>query len=137
MAMATTIETAKEEACGCLVKRAAEAPIDELVGGEHLAMKVARQEEHRYDDAADHVAEDHLKEAEVSGEGHARDADDGERAGLGGDDRERDGPPGHAAVGEEVALERLRCGAFLFAKAQAEEGNSYQIGDDEDQVEGV
>ncbi len=111
----------EEEAGGGFMKRAAEAPVDELVGGEHLALKVAREKEHGDDDTSDHVADDDLQEAEVAGEGYSGDADDGERAGLGGDDGERDGPPGHAAVGEEVALQRLRCAAFFLAKAQAEE----------------
>ena len=118
MAMPTTMETAKtrtpsaaarvseEEAGGDFVQRGAEAAVDELVGGEHLALEVARQEERCDDDAAEHVADDDLEEAEVAGEGHAGDGDDGEGDGFGGDDGERDGPPGDGVVGEEVALER-------------------------------
>ena len=97
----------EEEAGGDFVERGAEAAVDELVGGEHLAVEVARQEEGGDDDAAEHVAEDDLQEAEVAGEGDAGDADDGEGGGFGGDDGERDGPPGNGVVGEEVARRDL------------------------------
>lgn len=97
----------KEEACSGLMESAAEALVDELVGGEHFPLKIPGKEQRGDDDAAEHVADDDLKKAEVSGEGHAGNADDGESTGFGGDDREGDGPPGHAPVGEEVAFERL------------------------------
>ena len=76
-----------------------------MVGGQHFAAEVTREEEQRDDDAAEHVAEHDLQEAEVAGEGYAGDGDDGERRGLGGDDGEGDRPPGNGVVGEEVALE--------------------------------
>ena len=98
----------KEESGGDLVQSGAEALVDELVGGEHLALKVVGQEDQRDDDAAEHVADDDLQEAEVAGERDAGDADDGEGAGLGRDDGERDGPPGDRLVGEEVAAQRAR-----------------------------
>ena len=97
----------EEEAGGDLVQEGAEALVDELVGGEHLAGEVARQKERGDDDAAEHVADDDLQEAEVAGEGDAGDGDDGEGGGFGGDDGERDGPPGDGVVGEEVGLEGL------------------------------
>jgi hypothetical protein len=93
----------KEEAGGDFVQAASEAPVNELVGGEHLALEVAGQKERGDYDASEHVADDDLEEAEVAGEGHAGDADDGEGAGFGRDDGERDGPPGDGLVGEEVA----------------------------------
>ena len=75
-------------------------------------LEVARQEERGDDDAAEHVADDDLEEAEVAGEGQAGDGDDGEGGGFGGDDGERDGPPGNGVVGEEVALQRaIGCAA--------------------------
>ena len=107
----------QEEAGGDFVERAAEAAVDELVGGEHLAVEVFRQEEHGDDDAAEHVADDDLQEAEVAGEGEAGDADDGEGAGFGGDDGERDGPPGDGVVGEEVAAEGFVARLAAFARS--------------------
>ena len=99
----------QKEAGGDFVERVAEAAVDELVGGEHLALEVVGQEESGDDDAAEHVADDDLEEAEVAGEGEAGRADDGERGGFGGDDGERDGPPGDGAVGQEVAAEGGSC----------------------------
>ena len=78
MAMPMTMETAKtrtpsaaarvtrKSAAVTLCSVRAEAAVDELVGGEHLAGEVARQEECRHDDAAEHVADDDLQEAEVA-----------------------------------------------------------------------
>src|SRR5262249_10222187 len=106
----------EEEAGGCFMKHSAQALIDELVGGWQPTLEVAGQEECGHHDTADHVADDDLKKTEVAGEGDARDADDGERAGLGRDDGEGDGPPGDAAVGKKVALERLRCSAIVAAE---------------------
>ena len=65
------------------VEDGAETLVDELVGGEHLAAKVLRQEERGNDDASQHVAENDLQETHISGEGYAGDRDDGEGAGLG------------------------------------------------------
>ncbi len=95
----------QEQPGGEFVEGGAEAAVDELVGGEHLAAEVAREKERGDDDAAEHVAEDDLEEAEVAGEGDAGDGDDGEGGGFGGDDGEGDGPPGDAVVGEEVGFE--------------------------------
>ncbi len=109
----------------------AEAPVDELVCGEHLAAEVLGEEERGYDDAADHVAEDDLKEAEVAAEGYAWDGDDGEGGGFGGDDGESDGPPGDGVVREEVGLEGGALLLVFAAIAEAEEGDSDQVkGDD-------
>ncbi len=79
----------QEEAGGELVQRVpeasvvTEAAIDELVGGQHLAAKVARQKEQRDDNAPEHIAEYDLKEAEIAGKGDTRDGDDGQGAGFG------------------------------------------------------
>ena len=72
----------KEEAGGDFVEGVSEAPVDELISGEHLALKVAGQEECGDYDASEHVADDDLEKSEVACEGHAGDADDGEGAGL-------------------------------------------------------
>jgi hypothetical protein len=88
------------------VEHGAEAAVDELVRGEQFAAEVLREQQEADDDASDQVSEDDLEEAEVVVVGEAGDADDGERAGLGGDDGERDRPPGNVAVGEEVVAQR-------------------------------
>jgi hypothetical protein len=110
----------------------AETLVDELVGGQHLAAKVARQEEHRNHDAAEHVSDHDLQKAEVAGEGDAGHGDDGEGGGFGRDDGERDGPPGDGVVGQEIALERavLR-DALALAEAEPEERDGDEIGRDD------
>ena len=125
----------QEEAGGDFVERAAEAAVDELIGGEHFAVEVSRQEEQGDDDAAAHVAEDDLQEAEVAGEGEAGRADDGEGGGFGGDDGERDGPPGNGAVGEEVAAEGFVAGSAASGEAQAEEGDGDEVKSDDAEIE--
>jgi len=108
----------------------AEAAFDELIGGEEFALEVAREEDEADYDAADEVAEDDLEEAEVACVGEAGDADDGEGAGLSGDERERDGPPGDVAAAEEVGAER----AVFLAEAQTEESDADEVGGDDEQV---
>src|ERR1700682_3879370 len=77
----------QEEAGGDLMQRGSETAGNRLVGGEHLSLKVPRQEDQRDDDAANHVAEDDLQEAEVSCIGDAGDGDDGEGRGLRSEER--------------------------------------------------
>ncbi len=74
---------AEEEPSGDLVQDGAEAAVDELVGGEHLAAEVFWKKQEGDDDASEHVAEDDLQEAHVAAEGYAGDGDDGEGAGFG------------------------------------------------------
>ena len=124
---------AEKDACGESMQCGAEALSDELIGRHELAFKVARQEEHANDDAAEQVADSDLQEAEVAGVGEARDADDGERAGFGGDDGERDGPPGDIAISEEVGAQR----ALSVPEAEAEPGDAQQIEDDRGDVDEV
>ena len=69
------------------------------------------------------VSHDYLKEREVRVVGEAGDADDGQRAGFGSDDGERDGPPRDVASGKEVVAQS----ALLFAEAQAEERDAREI----------
>ncbi len=82
----------------------AEAPLKELVDRQQLAAEVGRDEEERDHDAPQHVADHELEELEVAAarEGDAGDGDEGDGRGLGGDDGGGDGPPGHAAVADEV-----------------------------------
>ena len=82
-----------------------------------------RQQHEADDDAAYDVAHDDLKEREVRVVGEARDADDGQRAGLGGDDGERDRPPRDVAVGKKVIPQR----ALLLAEAQPEQRDADQV----------
>ncbi len=127
----------EKERGGDLVQRGAEAAVDELVRGEHLAGEVARKEEGGDDDAAEHVTDDDLQKAEVAGERDAGDGDDGESGGFGRDDGERDGPPWDRVVGEEVAFERAvcGCGAARFAEAQAEERDADEVSRYESEIE--
>ena len=66
----------------------AEAFFDERVGGEKLAAKIAGEEEEDDQDSADQIADDQLKEGQVTGVGDGGSADDGERGGFCGDDGE-------------------------------------------------
>ena len=83
----------------------AEAPPHQFVGGEHLAAEIMRQQQYGDHDAGEQVAEDHLEEAQVAGEGEGGGADDGQGAGFGGDDGEADGPPGGRAAAQEVVAQ--------------------------------
>jgi len=65
------------------VECGAEAPVDELVGGQHLSLKIFGKEDDGDDDAADHVTEDDLQKPEVAAKCEAGNGNDGERAGLG------------------------------------------------------
>ena len=118
----------QEEARGDLVERVAEAAVDELIGGQHLALEVFWQEERGDDDAAEHVADDDLQEAEVAGEGEAGRADDGEGARFRRrrwrarwPTRERFGRPGSS----RAAI--CRCRRAAPGEAQSEERNRHQV----------
>ena len=111
----------------------AEACADELIGRHELAFEVARQKQEADNDASEQVAEGYLEKSEVAGEGETGDADDGEGAGLRGDDGERDGPPGYVAIGKKVGAQRT----LAVAEAQAEPGDAQQIEDDRGNVDEV
>ena len=85
----------------------AEPPLQQLVRREEVAAKICRNEEKADDDAADDVAQRELQERHVAGIGGSRDADERQRAGFGRDNREADGPPGHAAVGQKIVARRV------------------------------
>jgi len=74
-----------------------------------------------------------LQEGQVGVEGKPGDADDGERAGLGGDNGERDSPPGNVTVSQEIVAQA----ALRFAEAQSEERDRGQIERDDRQVKRV
>src|SRR5439155_7023000 len=79
----------------------------ELVRGEQFAPEVRGNEEQAHQDPSDDVAEHELQERHVAGIRHGRYADEGQRARLGGDDGEADGPPGDRSAGEKVIAGRL------------------------------
>ncbi len=109
------------------------SPVDQLVRGIQLTLKVARQKQYAEHDAPHHVAEYKLQESEIAAERNAGHADDGERAGLRRDDREGNGPPWHAAAGKKITGERL----FLLAKTQAEERDADKVDGNQGEIKGV
>ena len=96
--------------------RGAEGVGEELVGRVDLALEVVRDEDDGQEDAGDDVADDHLEEGDVAAVGHGRHADDGQGAGLGGDDGQADAPPGDVLAAEEVIAGVV----LVFAEPQAE-----------------
>ena len=127
----------QEEAGRDLVEDGAEATVDELVGGEHLAGEVARKKEGGDDDAAEQIPDHDLQEAEVARKRDAWDGDDGQRGGFGGDHGERDGPPRDGVAGEEVVLERPVLVGAVPAELKTEQCNRDEVDCDEDEVGGA
>jgi len=74
-----------------------------------------------------------LQESQISVEGEARDADDGQRAGFSGDDGECDRPPGNVAVRQEVIAQA----ALRLAESQPEDCDRGQIERDDRQVDQI
>src|SRR5262249_48618238 len=105
----------------------------QLICGVEIAAEIVRQQHEADDHAPDYVAENHLQECEIGVVGEAWDADDGERAGFGGNDRERNRPPGNVAIGQKVIAQRT----LLLAEAQSEQSDAYQVKGDDSEVEAV
>ena len=121
-----------QEEAGCqLLDRATEAIAEQLVDGQHFAAEVGRHKEQAHHEPAHDVAERELQEGEVGAEGVAGDADEGDGAGLGRDDRRHYNPPGQVAVADEVVLEV----ALPPGKPRAEQHRAGQIGGDDREVE--
>ncbi len=120
----------------------AKAFFDERVGGEELSAEVAGEEKQNDENAAYQIPDDELNEGEISAVGDGGRADDGERGGFGGDDGERESPPGSGAAAEEV-VERDGVAIvfvsgdvfFCAAKAHAERGDGEEITDNDGEVE--
>jgi len=74
-----------------------EAPLHQLVGGERLAAEIVGQKQSRNRYPRQQVPEDHLQEGQVAGESQSGGPNDGQSAGFGRDDRQRDGPPGRVS----------------------------------------
>src|SRR5581483_993570 len=88
------------------MKAASEAMIDELVCREEVASEILRHKDDADHYAGDQVSKNELQKAEIAIIGESGNADHGQRARLGGDNRERNGPPGDIAIGEEIAFQR-------------------------------
>ena len=105
----------EEDRGGHRAHGAAEALLQQLVGRVDLAAEVGGDEEDGDEQPPDDVADHELEERPVAAVGGAGGADEGERARLGGDDAGGDGPPRHAARGQEVVAHgaarggRARC----------------------------
>ena len=89
---------------------AVEQVLQQLVGGQQVALEVGGDEDQADDDPGDDVAEDHLEIRQRAallgvgerGVGQGGDANQRERARLGRDNRQADDDPGGAPVAEEV-----------------------------------
>ena len=92
-----------------------------------------RQEYEGDDDTSHHIAHRDLQKREVRIVGQAGHADDGERAGFGRHDRQRDRPPRNVAVCEKVIAQR----ALFFSEAQSEQRDADQVDGDDGEVEMV
>src|SRR5512147_2537198 len=92
------------------------------------------RDQQKADDHPPHdVAHHQLQERHVAAVGEAGNADDSQRAGFGGHDGERDRPPRHVAVGEEVVAQR----ALPLAEADAKGGDPRQVHRDDNQVQPI
>src|ERR1051326_3393748 len=90
-----------------------------------------RQENEGDNEAAHNISQHDLQKCEIAIVSQARNANDGERAGLGGNYRKRDGPPWNFASGKKVVAQ----GAVALTKAQTEKSNSQQISTNDCQIE--
>ena len=117
----------QEQARGDLVERASESPVDELIGRQHLALKVLRQEYRRHHDPSQHVADYDLQESEIAREGECRRADDRQRTGLRGYNRQPNRPPRHRLVRQKISAQRLVFRRAAPGKPQPEKRNPDQV----------
>ncbi len=108
-----------------------EAPPHQLVGREHFAAEILRQEQGRDHDARQQISEDQLQKLEVPGKRERGGADDGERAGFGRHDGQRDGPPGRVAAAQKVVLQI----ALALAEMRSEPGDRDQVERNRSQVQ--
>ena len=92
----------EEEPAGGLARGGAEGVGEQLVRGIDFAFEIVGHEDDGQKDAGNDVADDHLEEGDVAAVGHGGDTDDGQGAGLGGDDGQANPPPGDALAAEKV-----------------------------------
>jgi hypothetical protein len=115
------------------VQRLAEPAINQLIGGVHLAAKVLGDEQHADDDSRQQISEYDLQKAEISIKRQAGNADDGQRAGFSGNNRQRNGPPGNVAVSQKIVAEST----LRFTEAQPKDCDRRQIKRDDRQIERI
>ena len=96
-----------------------------------IAAEVGRDEERAHDHPADDVAERQLQERHVAGIGRGGNADERERARLGGDDRAAHRPPRHGMAAQEV----VAGGVLEASEPRPERGDGGEVGGDDGIVE--
>jgi len=104
--------------------------VEDLIGSEHLAPEVVRQEEEDDEEPAEDETDRQLEEEEVAVAGivgDARHAEERDRAGFGGDDRQEHGPPCQVPAGQEIV------GQVALAPSQpdAQGDDAQQVGDED------
>ena len=82
------------------------------------------------EDAGDDVADNHLEERDVAAVGHRRHADDGQCAGLCGDDGQADAPPRNVLAAEEVVAGVV----LVLPKPQPEPNDAEHIDQDDSPI---
>ena len=123
----------QEEERGRRPGRSPEPILQQLIGGEDLPAEIGRQEDGGDHDPPEDVAESQLQEREIAPVGHAGDAQEGRRAGLGRDDRDHDRPGGDVALAQEISLQPLRS----RAQPGPEQGATGDVDRDHGQVDRV
>src|SRR5260370_4276211 len=118
-----------------LMQGTAEALIDQLIRGQHLALKILRQEDQRHHNPSQHVADDDLQKSEVSRERHARNANNRQRTGLRRDDRQRNRPPRNRLVSKKEAPQRPRIRISAAPKTQTKQRDAEQVDNDQRQID--
>ena len=90
------------------------------------------RQENKADDHATHDVSHHdLQKGQVSVVSQPRNADDGQCAGLGRNDRERNRPPRNIAPGEKIVAQR----ALLLAEAQPKQRDPRQVQPDDREIQ--
>ena len=133
--MPTTMATAKTRtpsararvtrnmlAVACLVRRPKPA-LHQLVRRIHFSLEIGRDQYEGDKNPADHVADDQLKERQVSRIGNSGSADDRERAGFCGDDGQGERPRRRGLSTEEIGVN----GLLFFAKMAAVQSDGNQV----------
>ena len=119
---------------GCkFMKCSSKSALNKLVCSEKFPLEIVGNEKKADDDSSQQITENNLQESKVRVIGQAGNTDDGERAGFSGDDGKRDRPPGNVPICQEICFER----SFLCSKPQAKERNTYQVRNDDDEIECV
>src|SRR5580704_2742230 len=112
---------------------AAKAALDQRVGSVEIAAKILRQQNKTDDHASHEISQNDLQEGEIGIVGKAGNADDGERAGFGRNNRKRDRPPGNIAVGQKVIAQS----PLTLAEAQAEQSDPHEVKRNDREIEFV